>query len=184
MNQARVLLLIAFLAILSWLWTPILTQTQDTWKEDADTLARPDYIATDLKQSMFNEQGQLTHTVNAVKVEMFQELGFSHFQAPIFTLYNQEQNWQLTANEATLYENNTLILEGHVVATNMDDTSMISHINAEHIRVDIQNKTMLSEQPVTILGPNLTIKGQGLLADLNTDSIELNNHTRTIYYEK
>ncbi|MFC0117753.1 LPS export ABC transporter periplasmic protein LptC [Pseudoalteromonas xiamenensis] len=184
MSHSRALLLVIFLAVMVWLWAPFLSNEQAAQDDKQDVLAQPDYIAMDLRQSMYNNEGQLTHTVNAIKVEMFQELGFSHFQSPTFTLYNQQQNWQLTANEATLYENNTLILEGDVVATNMDNTSMISHINAAHIRVDITNKKMLSEQPVVVSGPNLTITGQGLLADLKTDTIELNNHTRTIYYEK
>jgi lipopolysaccharide export system protein LptC len=168
---------------MSWLWSPFLTETSNKVDNDQDAFTQPDYIATDLKQSIFNNEGQLTHSVNALKVEMFQDLGFSHLQSPIFTLYNQSQNWQLTANEATLYDNNTLILEGDVIATNLDDVSMISHINASRIRVDITTKLMRSEQPVVISGPKLTMTGQGLIADMNADTIELNNHTRTVYYE-
>lgn len=183
MSPARVLLLVFFMAIMAWLWSPLLFQQDEKADNNQDTLAQPDYIATDLKQTIYSDDGKLTHSVNALKVEMFQELGFSHFQSPIFTLYNQSQNWQLTANEATLYDNNTLILEGDVVATNMDKSSMISHINASRIRLDITTKLMRSEQPVIISGPKLTMTGQGLIADMNADTIELNNHTRTVYYE-
>lgn len=183
MSHARILLLLIFVAIMSWLWSPFLSQTVAPTNNEQDMFTQPDYIATDLQQSIYSDTGQLTHSVKALKVEMFQELGFSHFQSPIFTLYNQSQNWQLTANEATLYDNNTLILEGDVVATNLDNSSMISHINASHIRVDITTKLMRSEQPVVLSGPKLTMTGQGLIADMNADTIELNNHTRTVYYE-
>ncbi|TMP76803.1 LPS export ABC transporter periplasmic protein LptC, partial [Pseudoalteromonas sp. S983] len=44
--------------------------------------------------------------------------------------------------------------------------------------------TMHSDLPVEIVGPHLNVKGQGLNADLNTDIIELINHTRTIYYDQ
>ncbi|MFC3033009.1 LPS export ABC transporter periplasmic protein LptC [Pseudoalteromonas fenneropenaei] len=184
MTHARALLLVFFIAIMAWLWYPYLNSNIVASKPENELLVTPDYIAMDLQQSAYNKIGKLSHSVKAQKVEMYQGLGFSHFQYPIFTIYNQQQSWQLTANEATLYENNTLILEGNVVATNQGEASMVEKITAAHIRVDINNKTLLSEQPVVISGPNLTITGKGLHADLNTDIIELNNHTRTTYYDQ
>ena len=77
-----------------------------------------------------------------------------------------------------------LILEGDVKALNLTEGAMISQISADHIQVDITQRAMRSDLPVEIVGPHLNIKGQGLNADLNTDIIELINHTRTIYYDQ
>jgi lipopolysaccharide export system protein LptC len=167
-----------------WLWSPYFNQSSKTSDPDSDVIVKPDYIATQLKQTAFAENGLRSYQVQAHKMELYQELGFSYFEQPTFTLYNGPQNWQITATEATLYENNTLILEGEVKANNLTVDAMISHIHADHIKVDINSKLMQSDLPVEIFGPSLNITGQGLTADLNTDIIELINHTRTIYYDQ
>ncbi|MBE0366810.1 LPS export ABC transporter periplasmic protein LptC [Pseudoalteromonas sp. MMG013] len=184
MTINRIALLIIFSMIMGWLWYPYFTHPPSSENGTSDVIAKPDYIATQLQQTIYDETGIRSHTVTADKMELYQELGFSHFEAPIFTLYNGPKNWKITATEATLYENNILILEGNVVAQNLTDKAMITHINADHIRVEIINKLMQSEQPVEITGPDLLITGKGLHADLNTDVIELINHTRTIYYDQ
>jgi len=184
MTVSRVVLLIVFTLTMYWLWSPYLNQSAKQNATPEDIIATPDYVATDLKQTKYAETGQRSYLVEANKMELYQQLGFSHFTAPTFTLFNGPQNWQLTANEATLYENNMLILEGNVKAFNLTEGAMISQINADHIQVDIGKRTMRSDLPVEIVGPHLNITGQGLNADLNTDIIELINHTRTIYYDQ
>ncbi|KAF7788585.1 lipopolysaccharide export system protein LptC [Pseudoalteromonas rubra] len=184
MTVLRALLLVVFSLTMLWLWYPYLTQSGQVAPRSEEVLAKPDYVAIDLKQTNYAENGQLSYQITADRMELYQELGFSHFTAPIFTLHNDQQNWQLKANEATLYGNNTLILEGQVQATNLTADAMIKHINADHVQVDIKEKHMRSEHPVEITGPNLTISGKGLVADLNTEIIELINHTETIYYEQ
>ncbi|MCF6441003.1 LPS export ABC transporter periplasmic protein LptC [Pseudoalteromonas luteoviolacea] len=181
MTNLRVILLVVFGAAMLWLWYPFLTQTEQASQQEQETIAQPDYVAIDLKQTSFAENGQLSYQITAQRMELYQELGFSHFEVPIFVLHNGQHNWQLTANEATLYENDTLILEGNVKATNLNDNAMITEINADNLRLEISNRIMRSEQPVIITGPSLTITGKGLTADLNIEVIELINHTETIY---
>ncbi|KID57867.1 lipopolysaccharide export system protein LptC [Pseudoalteromonas luteoviolacea] len=180
MTNLRVILLVLFSATMLWLWYPFLTQTEQATQPE-ETIAKPDYVAIDLKQTSFAENGQLSYQITAQRMELYQELGFSHFEVPIFVLHNGQHNWQLTANEATLYENDTLILEGNVKATNLNDAAMITHIDADNLRLEITNRMMRSDQPVIITGPNVTITGKGLIADLNIEVIELINHTETIY---
>ncbi|MBQ4832781.1 LPS export ABC transporter periplasmic protein LptC [Pseudoalteromonas sp. MMG010] len=184
MNSARIVLFVAFTGCMIWLWLPYFTQPTTTQSTDAEILAKPDYTAKALKQTAYDKQGNLSHQVTATKMELYQQLGFTHFEKPIFTLYNNDQTWQINANEASLYENQQLILEGDVVATNMTENAMIEKIHADNIHVDINLLTMSSEQPVIITGPNLKVIGKGLQADLNTEVIELINHTRTIYYDQ
>ncbi|KZN51187.1 LPS export ABC transporter periplasmic protein LptC [Pseudoalteromonas luteoviolacea] len=181
MTNLRVILLIVFSVMMLWLWYPYITQQDKLTIPKEEAIAKPDYVAVDLKQTSFAENGQLSYQITAQRMELYQELGFSHFEAPIFMLHNGEHNWQLAAKEATLYENDTLILEGEVTATNLMPAAMITHINADNLRLEITNRVMRSEQPVVITGPNVTITGKGLIADLNTEVIELINHTETIY---
>ena len=184
MNSARLILSVLFIGFMAWLWLPYFSQTTTTVKNQEDVIAKPDYTAVALKQTAFDAQGKISHKVTAAKMELYQQLGFTYFEKPIFTLYNQQQTWQINAQEATLYENNQLILEGNVVAKNLTNNAMIEHINADNILVDIEHQTMSSEQPVELIGPNLKITGRGLHADLKAEVIELINHTRTIYYDQ
>ena len=184
MNSARLILCVLFVACMMWLWFPYFNQPATTVQNQEDIIAKPDYTAVALKQTAFDEQGKISHKVTAAKMELYQQLGFTYFEQPIFTLYNQQQTWQINADEATLYENHQLILEGNVVAKNLTNNAMIEHINADNIQVDIELQTMSSEQPVELIGPNLKITGRGLHADLKAEVIELINHTRTIYYDQ
>ncbi|MEI5639753.1 MULTISPECIES: LPS export ABC transporter periplasmic protein LptC [unclassified Pseudoalteromonas] len=184
MTVLRVILLIVFAAIMVWMWSPMFNQDTSRKSQGDEPLAKPDYVATALQQTTYSENGLLNYQVTADKMELYQDLGFSHFEKPIFTLYNGEQNWRISALEATLYENNTLILEGQVLAQNLVPNAMISDINADNVRVDIKQKLMKSEHPVIITGPSVKITGKGLHADLHNQVIELINHTKTIYYDQ
>ena len=184
MNAARIILSVLFIGCMVWLWYPYFTQTNLPQQTEADIIAKPDYTAIELKQTAYDENGKISHKVTAARMELYQELGFTFFDKPIFTLYNDKQTWRINANEATLYEGRQLILEGNVVASNLTDNAMIDKINADNIQVDIKLLTMQSEQPVIVTGPNLKITGKGLEADLKTEVIKLINHTRTIYYDQ
>lgn len=184
MNAARIILSVLFISCMVWLWYPYFTQVNLPQQTEADIIAKPDYTAIELKQTAYDENGKISHKVTAARMELYQELGFTFFDKPIFTLYNNKQTWRINANEATLYEGRQLILEGNVVASNLTDNVMIDKINADNIQVDIKLLTMQSEQPVIVTGPNLKITGKGLEADLKTEVIKLINHTRTIYYDQ
>ncbi|AUL74623.1 LPS export ABC transporter periplasmic protein LptC [Pseudoalteromonas sp. 13-15] len=184
MNTARIILSVLFISCMVWLWYPYFTQVNLPQQTEADIIAKPDYTAIELKQTAYDENGKISHKVTAARMELYQELGFTFFDKPIFTLYNDKQTWRINANEATLYEGRQLILEGNVVASNLTDNAMIDKINADNIQVDIKLLTMQSEQPVIVTGPNLKITGKGLEADLKTEVIKLINHTRTIYYDQ
>ena len=184
MNSARLIISALFLILMTWLWYPYFTQPQQKQTQKKALVATPDYIATELRQTVFDVNGQISHKVAATKMEQYQELGFTHFSAPIFTLYSEKGIWTINASEATLYDSKKLILEGNVEAINLDKTAMIQTIQADYFEVDINQSTMNSERPVTITGPNILIKGKGLIANFETEVIELINHTQTIYYDQ
>ncbi|MGO2011190.1 MAG: LPS export ABC transporter periplasmic protein LptC [Pseudoalteromonas sp.] len=184
MSSTRIILSILFVATMVWLWYPYFNQPLDNQNKQERIIAKPDYVAVALKQTAYDEQGKISHKVTATKMELYRKLGFTYFEQPIFTIYNEQQTWRINAKEATLYENNTLILDGDVVAKNLTSNAMIENINADNIEVNIEAQTMRSAQPVELIGPNLKITGRGLEADLKAEVIELINHTRTIYYDQ
>ncbi|MBU2968128.1 LPS export ABC transporter periplasmic protein LptC [Pseudoalteromonas sp. C2R02] len=187
MNLARLTLSAIFFSIMLWLWYPYLTTSKVTAVSTPEIEVLPDYTADTLKQTVFDKQGHVSHKVTAKKMELYQELGFTHFTEPTFTLFSENDVWAISAAEATLYENNNnkkLILEQSVVAKNLNPIAMVKKITTEQIEIYIQDSTMHSDQLTTMTGPNLLITGKGLNADLNKETLELINHTQTIYYDK
>lgn len=182
--SARLWLSFAFILIMGWLWYPHLKQQNTTQKNEQNVEVVPDYVAQGLKQTVFNEHGKLSHKVSAKQMEMYQELGFTHFSHPIFTIYSDEGSWQLSAAEATLYDDDRLILEQDVIAINLTPNAMLDKIAASKIVYLLNDKLMQSESAVTMTGPSIKIVGQGLNANLNTEVLDLINHTKTTYYEK
>jgi lipopolysaccharide export system protein LptC len=184
MNIARIILSVLFIGCMVWLWYPYFTQVNTITNTETEVVAKPDYTAIELKQTAYDQQGKISHKVTAVKMELYQQLGFTLFEKPSFILYDDHQTWRINADEATLYDERQLILEGNVTALNLIENAMIDKISADNIQVDIQRLTMHTEQPVVITGPNLKITGKGLEANLKTEVIKLINHTRTIYYDQ
>lgn len=184
MSYARLALIVAFIGLMTWLWLPYFNQADTQLIEPQDSFAVPDYVAHDLSQTSYNKQGGLSHKVTAKQMELFTELGFTHFKQPVFTLYNKDKHWQLSADKATLYDNNRLVLEYNVVAKNLQPNALIEQINTNLIEIDIDGATMSSSHQVTLTGPAVNIVAKGLTADMNTEIIELINHTRTIYYDQ
>ena len=182
--SARIALTILFTIAMVWLWLPYFFETKKQTPVVEQVASLPDYIATDLKQTNFNDAGAVSHKVMAKKMSMYQDLGFTHFEKPQFTIFSEQGVWQLTADEATLYNNEKLILEQNVVAKSLTTDVMLDTIEAASIEYLISTKVMTSKTEVKMTGPGLEIKGQGLNANLEEQVIQLINHTKTTYYDQ
>ena len=48
-------------------------------------------------------------------------------------------------------------------------------------QVTDMRETMVTDEPVTIYGRNFLVRGNGMIADLNAETLELNEHVQTTY---
>ncbi|WP_026375883.1 LPS export ABC transporter periplasmic protein LptC [Aestuariibacter salexigens] len=144
---------------------------------------RPNYQANNLRTTLYDENGRINHQVTAVEMEHYELLGFVLFKQPQYTLYleSSQQPWQLTAQEGTLYDDNRIQLEDNVVIRSLNPGDFVQQITAEFIEIDLENKTMMSDQPVVISGIEYTINSNGFVADLETKQYELLDHVQTLY---
>ncbi len=182
--SARLWLSLGFLVIMTWLWYPHFMAPKKPVDNDKDQVVAPDYIAQQLKQTVYNQTGEISHKVSADRMEMYQDLGFTHFTKPVFTVYSEVGVWQLSAKEATLYDSEKLILEQDVVAKNLSKNAMLDKISAAKVIYTLSDKLLQSSQKVIMTGPSVEIVGQGLNANLETEVVDLINHTKTIYYDQ
>ena len=149
-------------------------QTEDAWQ--------PNYQATTMLSTLYDEDGKINHQVFALKMEHFELLGFTLFKQPKYTIFvNEQQPWRVEASEGTLYEDNRIQFETDVLITSVDQEGYVQSIRTSFIEVNLNEKTMTSDQPVVITGQNYTISSNGLTASLKTQQYELLDHVQTVY---
>ncbi|NQY34026.1 MAG: LPS export ABC transporter periplasmic protein LptC [Alteromonadaceae bacterium] len=148
-----------------------------------DSQLTPDYIAESLKSDIYNKSGILTYIINAQRMEHYAKLEVTHFEFPKFTLFPKDSEfpWEITANEATLYGNNLVILENRVRLVSTDNNSLVREIQGKHLELDLNTNIISSEQAIKILGKDFAEQGSGLIVDLNTNKMTLTEHEYTIF---
>lgn len=156
--------------------------------EAATTLEdfHPAYVAEDLKTSMYNSEGVLTHQVIAKRMEHYKSLEFTHFEFPEYILHPKDNSpaWHLSSNEAVLYKDNRIVLEDRVRVLATDNDSLILEVHGNYLQLDLTTNIVSSEQTIMIIGQGFTMYGSGLTLDLNTKEMKLKQHVRTVYKRK
>lgn len=183
--MSRLNSLALFFLLLSALIYGVIEWRSATIKEDTLIVdeQRPDFIAEKLESKIFNEAGQLSHTIEAERMEHYSELEVSYFEHPNYTLYPKKENepWKVSAQEATLYKDNKVELTNqvHIQATEAD--SLIQNIYCKKIALNLKTNIISSEQAVVVEGKDFTMYGSGLVINLNTKQMTLTQHERTNY---
>lgn len=183
MNRLSISILFLFLLVFL-LQIPSWFEDKNKGTQDgAEEVWQPNYRAKGMTSTLYNKEGELNHEVFAVEMEHYEMLGFTLFESPQYTIYtkNNDEPWHVTAREGTLYENNRIQLETDVEITSMDKSGFIRRIKANFIEIDLDTKTMMSDQAVKIMGKDFTIDSNGFSADLETHKFELLNHVQTLY---
>jgi len=183
MNRLSVWALIFFLASVLVYgvaeWRSSLVEQTDA----IDSELIPDFIAEALKSDIYDDAGKLSHKIDAQRMEHYASLEFTHFEFPNYTLYpkNSSSPWKVSANEATLYNNNRVMLENRVRLLATAPESLIKEIHCKYLELDLNTNIISSDQTVVIKGKDFTMHGSGLIIDLNTKQMTLTEHVQTIY---
>lgn len=185
MNRITFSILILFVLILL-LNAPIFEQQeQSTTDENRPESWSPNYQARNMQSTLYNESGAVNHEVFATSMEHYDILGFTLFENPVYTIYTErtEQPWKVNALEGTLYQDNRIELEQKVIIETLSEDDFIKRIETDYIEINLDNKTMHSDQLTTISGAEFVITSNGFHANLLTRKFELINHVQTVYYE-
>ncbi|WP_371194915.1 LPS export ABC transporter periplasmic protein LptC [Glaciecola sp. SC05] len=168
------------------LYLPILFEKEEAPSVSTDGAELiPNYSAINLSSKLYDKSGKLSHRVAATRMEHFDQLGFAVFDNPVYTLYlDNGEPWQITADEGVLYNNNRIQLEKNVKILNLRTDEYVKEITTEYIEINLQDKTLSSDQLVNISGVDYTVKSIGLFGDLATQQYELKEHVQTQFYPR
>jgi len=152
----------------------------------ADREFQPDYIAENVTLRIYGKDGYIADHVRASKLEHFEQLGFTQFDLPRYTLFNTEHQpaWEISSLHAVWFPEDKIILEQQVVLQNMLAGELIERINTESLQLLLPEKKIQTHEAVAIKGLGFNIKGIGLEARLTDKHLLLNRHLETIYHNE
>ena len=144
---------------------------------------KPDFTAAKLNSDFYAENGTLSHQITAATMEHFSFNSVTKFEQPFYTLYpkNKAAPWNVSANQATLYNNNRVVLTNRVILKATEEDSLIQEIHCKYLELDLNTNIVSSDQTILIVGKNFTMYGSGLIIDLNTTQMTLTEHVQTIF---
>ncbi|MBF7074913.1 LPS export ABC transporter periplasmic protein LptC [Glaciecola sp. MH2013] len=166
------------------LYLPVwLEEEEQVIFSDTDEALIPNYEAKNLRTKIFDKNGRLTHRVNAAKMEHFDQLDYVNFIDPQYTIYLEEsgKRWQLNASEGTFIEGDRIQLSDDVTITSLQVDDYVQTISTEFIEIQLQTKSLSSDQPVVISGANFIINSIGFEGNIATQQYELSKHVQTEY---
>ncbi|XOV80643.1 MAG: LPS export ABC transporter periplasmic protein LptC [Aestuariibacter sp.] len=185
MNRTTLSILLLFVLILI-LNAPFFEEKPQSNTDDSRPEAwSPNYQARNMQSTLYNKQGDVNHEVFATSMEHYDILGFTLFENPEYTIFTErsEQPWKVNALEGTLYEDNRIELEQKVIIESLSEGDFVQRIETDFIEIDLNTKTMHSDQLTTISGVDFVITSNGFNANLLTRKFELINHVQTVYNE-
>ncbi|EAR10147.1 LPS export ABC transporter periplasmic protein LptC [Reinekea blandensis] len=172
MNNATLLRAIPWaLAVLVAVWLFDFTGTDDAVPDNSDYELpddAPDIYITGLDLTRYDATGQATLTTRADTMSVYESTGQSRLSAPIIhRLDDGIKAWQITADQATVYENNNIDLIGNVVIAQQNAIPpMVLHSDRMHY--DEQQQQASTEQPVEVTQGKQRISSVGLTVNLDT----------------
>jgi lipopolysaccharide export system protein LptC len=180
MRKLLVVLVTILVSVATYLWF----EPQD----NMDTLSAaqelmPDYIAMNVSRTLYDEQGYPADSVTAAQLEHFEQLGFTQFDQPVYTLYNatHQPSWQASSKHAIWFPQDRIILEQQVVIENLQANELIKRIETSTLEMLFPDNRLQNDQAVFIQGDGFYIEGKGLRADLTDKTLQLIQHNKTVY---
>lgn len=173
---------IIFLAAAVLIWRPFDdgdgTEEQQGYRE-----IKPDFTAKGLIVRVYGEQGELAHKIAAEQMTHYSPIGLTELMAPtyIVQLSNGGPMWQVQAEQGSFYADKTLVLERNIEMMSLSAEEFIERIETSYLTIDTREETVVTEQPVLIIGRDFTAKGEGLRADMRAQTLEMTKHVETIY---
>ena len=145
------------------------------WQKDL-----PQTYLYNARTSSYNEEGALTDVLEAATASFYPSKKESVIEFPKLYSHNiDDDSWSASADSGR-FDNRReiLILTDNVSLVN--DTNAVE-LSTERMKIDFRKNMATSRVPVTITnGPNST-RADGMIADLDTQTVRLQSNVESIY---
>lgn len=134
-----------------------------------------EYIQVD----RFNLEGSLQSETSSVHITQYQHSDEIIFKQPITTIYQQNQNWSITAHKGVYFPSkSTLNLFNQVIIKNLANNMTLK---TSKLSYDIARKKIQTSEMVTINSKQGTLTATGMSLDIDQETLELHKGIHTQY---
>lgn len=150
----------------------------------SNSINAPDAFMEDVNALIMDKDGKLNLKITAPKLIHFNKDDESQLTSPVITLYRQSpMPWLITSKFANATDgiDNVKFKENVVIRHANDITTPETVIKTNTLLVHTNKKTAETNDRITMLQPNLTVKSIGMFADMNSGDIKLLSQVRGEY---
>lgn len=149
-NSSRYILIFTLLA-LSWWLQNILNKKPELIIRDTSRFA--DYYLEDFKLTAHNKSGLVKYTLQAKRLDNYEQESLAEIQDITAEVYNKQGNWTITADKALLYHNKNIIEFS-------DNVKIIRPQQPDRAELNLQADTMtlLTEKEILTTNGRVTLK--------------------------
>lgn len=148
------------------------------------TASLPDAIMEDVTALIMDKQGKPTMKVITPKLIHFTADDTTHFTTPQLIFYRKSPKpWYVTSKyaRATQGIENVHFSNDVIVHHAADDRNPATLIKTTQLTVHPNQQTAETDEFITLIQPNITVKATGMFADMNTGDIKLLSQARGEY---
>lgn len=139
----------------------------------------------DLHAKEYNDNGVKTQSLVSQKLIHSVSSNESQLEHPKIQIVKNDSPWNIEADNANVSDNQQKVeLMGHVVIRQFKNNQVISQLKTDKLTYYPNSQTIKTQADVTFSQQGLTIQAQGLIADLNKQTVEFRRKIRSVYVPK
>lgn len=177
----QILLAITLVVAANYFWDPSTAPVPDADTSERQQALPKTYLQT-ARTSSYDEQGNLTEILEATRVEQFPQRNESRITEPRFYSHSQDNTtWSASAKRGRFFHRGQrLLLRNHVVLTH-DQTG--TRMDTHALDIYLKTKTAESKMNVTITQGENRTTAEGMVANLDQETIKLKPNVESIYVQ-
>lgn len=171
------------MSLLAMFWQQ--SESTRTQRSPTSTL-EPDYVATKLHARTYNRKGQLHSEIAADKMEVYDNNTQRTFKHPHMQVINDINGgpWRVSAQRGSLLGKDQVQLQDKVMIESDNPMSQVQQIHTEFLAINLADNTMDTDRRVIAKGPQISLQGKGMHADLNRQEVTILNKVEATYDPK
>jgi lipopolysaccharide export system protein LptC len=142
--------------------------------------ALPKTYLINTRTSTYNEEGTLTDVLEAQTAKFYPGQHQSLMESPRLFSHNlDDDTWSASSDNGEFAHNRKLLtLTNNVVLSN--DINLVV-LKTEKMRIDLVRNMAISKMPVTVTHRGSTTRADGMIADLDSQTVRLRPNVESIY---